>query len=446
MLPQSARHKGQAVPTILGSRKILHSTFSAEASGSPATRSSRHLPRPLVLLRYNCSTSRAICFVMIRLALLTSNMAAAESIDQMAHDSSVFELVHRGSPKSPPQTILNTLATLDPEVILLEVNDGPVAAHLASKLNAATRRAALIGFRGEWTPEEQTSLTGAGIVELLREPFSASELEAAAYRAIHARRPIVHQNVIAFLPSKAGSGCSTVAVNTAAVLANELNQRTLLIEADRRSGILSMLLDVEHRGGLADVLANAGKLTALEWRQHLVSIGKLDLLLASPFKPGTLPTWINYYQLLSFIEKQYDFIVVDLPEVANPATTELLTLARLVFIVCEPELPSLKLVRLRRTELESCGVLSERICILGNRWESNRIDREAVVKTAGAPMFAALPNDYEQVKNAALESRLVSRESQFGRACADLARRLADMPEAPQSGPVSSLLRRFIKT
>lgn len=382
---------------------------------------------------------------MIRLALLTSNMAAADSIEHMAEDSGVFKLVHRGSPDSPPQTILHTLSSLHPDVILLEANNGPNAAALAAKLNLGTR-AALIGFRGEWTPDEENGFAEAGICKLLREPFSESEMEAAAYDAVHLRRPIVHQNVLAFLPSKAGSGCTTVALNTAAALANDLNQRTLLVEADRRSGILSTLLDVENRGGLAEVLAHADELSVLELRRHLVSIGKLDLLLANPSNPSRLPTWVNYYRMLSFVETQYDFIIVDLPEVANPATAELLRVARLVFIVCEPELPSLKLVQLRRTELESCAVPPEKICVLGNRWESHRLKREDVAKAAGAPMFAALPNDYEQVKNAALESRLVSRDSPFGRACADLARRLAAMPETPQAGPVAGLFRRFIKT
>ena len=134
------------------------------------------------------------------------------------------------------------------------------------------------------------------------------------------------------------------------------------------------------------------------------------------------------------------------PEVVNPATAELLRAARLVFIVCEPELTSLKVVRLRRTALESCGVAAEKICVLGNRWESHRLKREDIARAAGAPMIAALPNDYEQVKNAALESRLVLQDSPFGRACIDLARRLAAMPETPQAGSVAGLLRRFIKT
>ena len=95
---------------------------------------------------------------------------------------------------------------------------------------------------------------------------------------------------------------------------------------------------------------------------------------------------------------------------------------------------SLKLVRLRRAELESCAVPTEKIYVLGNRWEPHRTKREDVVRTAEAPMFAALPNDYEQVMDAALESRLVSRNSPFGNACAELARRLAKVPERNHRG------------
>src|SRR5260370_42531069 len=122
--------------------------------------------------------------------------------------------------------------------------------------------------------------------------------------------------------------------------------------------------------------------------------------------------------MLLFAQKRYDFIVVGLPEVANPATAELLSVAQRIFIVCEPEVTSLKLVRLRRAELESYAVPTEKIYVLGNRWEPHRIKREDVVRTAEAPMFAALPNDYEQVKNAALESRLFYRNSTLGKACA----------------------------
>jgi Mrp family chromosome partitioning ATPase len=383
---------------------------------------------------------------MIRLALLTSNVAAADAIEQMVQDAGIFELVYRGLVVPPTDSEVRQLCSADPDIILLEISDWQRVSQVAAQLSRASRRGALVGFCRGWSSEEQKGFEEAGIVELLHESFSPMDLEKAAHRAVHRRQPLTHQNILAFLPSKAGSGCTTVALNTAAALANDLDQRTLLVEADRRSGTLSILLDVEGRGGLAEVLARSSTLTGVEWSQHIPSIGKLDLLLANPFKPGPLPSWVNYYQMLLFAQKQYDFIVVDLPEVVNPATTELLSAAQRTFIVCEPEVTSLKLVSLRRADLEACGVPTERIYVLGNRWDPRRLEREDVVRAASAPMFAALPNDYEHVKNAALESRLVFRNSPFGSACAALARRLANAPETEPSGPLARLLRRFTNT
>jgi pilus assembly protein CpaE len=265
------------------------------------------------------------------------------------------------------------------------------------------------------------------------------------YRAVHRRRPVSHPNILVFLPAKAGSGCSTVALNTAGSLANRFEVKTLLVEGDRRSGALSIMLNLQDRSGLAEVLARSDALTTMEWQQHVVSLGKLDILLANPFKPGALPTWADYYHLLQFIEKHYEFIVVDLPELINPSTAELTKAARTIFIVCQPELTSLTLAGLRRDEMVACEVPREKICVLGNRWEPHRLQREDLVQTAKASMFAALPNDYEEVKNAALESRLVSRESSFGQACAELARRLSGRPESPPGGPIARFLRRLGK-
>ncbi len=383
---------------------------------------------------------------MLSLAILTPNHVAADAIEQMAEESGLFRVVLKQSPIPPPQTVIREVATTDPEVVLLDVGDWIETGSLAGKILQASRRAAIVGFRSEWSPEEQAGMAEEGIADLLREPFSGPELEAAAYQAVHRRCPVSHQNVLAFLPAKAGSGCSTVALNTAAAMANALERKTLLIETDRRSGVLSILLNVEERGSLSAALEQSGSLTAMEWRQHLVEVNQLDLLLANPTKPGRLPTWIDYYHLLLFVQSQYNHIVVDLPEVINPATAEIVKAARSVFIVCEPELPSLRLASLRRAELENCEVPPEKIRLLVNRWETRRMTQEQVTNLAQCPVFASLPNDYLAVKDAVLEGRMVLRESGFGKACLDLARRLTGLPEAPRESTALSLLRRLGRT
>ena len=186
------------------------------------------------------------------------------------------------------------------------------------------------------------------------------------------------------------------------VFANTLGMKTLLIEGDLRSGVMSYMLDLRARGGLPAILEESGNLSPVEWQSHIETIGKLDLLLANPLHAGFLPTWATYFHILSFSHSMYDCIMVDLPEVVNPATSELVTAARMVFIVCEPEIASLKLVQVRRKELEAAGVPPDRISVIGNRWESKRLTKEALEAETRTPMYAALPNDYQQVKNAVM--------------------------------------------
>ena len=380
---------------------------------------------------------------MIRLAILKPSGPSGEAVPLIAEDTGVFSIVLEDSAAKPSSTVTRDVALAAPEAILLDVSAWPGTKELLAQLKKSSKNAAILGYGPDCSPEDQASMQEAGIHGFLRAPFSAQDLDAATRKAMHVVRPVSHPDILAFLPSKAGSGCSTVVLNTAAVLANDLGKRTLLIEGDRRSGILSILLDVGEDGGLPAILAESGKLTQGNWRQHLTSIGKLDMLLANPLKPGPQPSWATYFQILDFVKAHYDFILVDLPELLNPASNELAQAARLMFIVCEPELASLKLVEVRRAELEAAGVAAEKIAVLGNRWEGRRLTKDGLEKTH-VPMYAALPNDYQQVKNAAIESRLVSKDSAFARSCEELARRVCGM-QAPPEGRVGSLLRRFGK-
>ena len=339
--------------------------------------------------------------------------------------------------------IARTIALLDPEVLLIDFSSTTEPAELVRELAAISRKAVLLGYGARFSDAQRAALESAGLAGILQDTFSPGDLDEAVRWALHQTHPVEHRNLFAFLPAKAGSGCSTTVLNTAAQVANTLGMKTLLIEGALRSGVMSYMLDLRARGGLLAILEESGNLSPVEWQSHIETIGKLDLLLANPLHAGFLPTWATYFHILSFSHSMYDCIMVDLPEVVNPATSELVTAARMVFIVCEPEIASLKLVQVRRKELEAAGVPPDRISVIGNRWESKRLTKEALEAETRTPMYAALPNDYQQVKNAVMESRLVSPDSKFGQACATLARRISGARQEAPSGPVASLLRRF---
>ena len=121
-------------------------------------------------------------------------------------------------------------------------------------------------------------------------------------------------------------------------------------------------------------------------------------------------------------------ILVDLPEVVNDATAEVVSRAAYVFIVCTPELLSLELARQRSEELRGRGVDEKQISVLLNRSLKSDIPSADVEEIVGHPIFAVLPNDYRGLGRAVLEVKLKPQITELGKAYSALARKLAGTP------------------
>jgi len=364
---------------------------------------------------------------MLSLALLTPNTAATAGIESLVQESRVFRLVFKGPPE-PIHNVMRAIRTHSPELILLDVSDWQRVSALAGQIGTADVRSLMLGFAPDWTRSQQAGFADAGIKDLLRDPFSPQELETVAYEALHREHPTSNSNILAFLPAKAGGGCSTVTFNTAAALARSLEKNVLLVDADRRSGVLSILLDLKNRQGLSDALQRAGELTLLEWRQYCEQSSGIDVLAANPARRGPLPAWADYYQLLRFLQDKYDFLFFDLPELVNEATAEVVKSARGVFIVCTPEVPSLRMASQRSAELQECEIPRDKIHIVLNRWERGGLKMPDVEKILENPVFATFPNDYRRIRESILESRLVSLDSAFAKSCLAFAQKVSGLP------------------
>jgi pilus assembly protein CpaE len=381
---------------------------------------------------------------MLSLAVLASNSVAGDAIEQMTAETGISKVVFRSSPTALPiPAVIRALGVHDPDLILLEIGDWESVASLAVSIKEHNLRGITVGFRPSWNRLEQLTFEEAGIHYLLREPFSPGEMETVAYEALHKERGVSNPNILAFLPAKAGGGCSTVAIHTAAALATGLTKNVLLIECDRRSGVYSIMLNLNGQPGLDNALQLGNAMTPGEWYQHIVRVSGLHLLPANPMHRSPLPSWAEYYQLLQFVQKQYDYLLVDLPEVVNEATAEVVRSARSVFIVCTPEIASLKMARFRAEELEACEIPRDRIRIIVNRWERDSPAAKELEEMLERQVFATLPNEYADLKAAMMESRLASPDSHFAEACRALARKLGGLPEAPPERFKLALLRKL---
>jgi pilus assembly protein CpaE len=382
---------------------------------------------------------------MFNAILFAQDPVAGQVIEQLA-ESSGLVTIRKTIGKFPENYELTVLLnTHTPDLIFMDLGEFDGASATALMIHTLRPEITIIGFGGGWADQMKSMCEQVGITELLISPVTLKDFQASIYRGIHSRRSDLLENLIAFVPAKAGCGCTTIALNVAGRLAEDLGQKVLLMEADLNSGILSILLNVKSHRSLLDALENSSQLDYSLWTSCIVQKYGIDLLLSNRSKP--FPSWGNYHHLLEFARSRYGTIVVDLPEVVNDATEEILRRAKFVFVVCTPEVAPLKLAQRRCVELESRRIPPNRIGIIVNRWHHTDVKEADVENVLEHGVAAIFPNDYVSVQEATQNCRLVDKETELGKTFLSLARILAGVPDPDSesdSSPKSML--HFLKS
>lgn len=373
---------------------------------------------------------------MFNAALFCRDENSSEVIEQLAVASNLvtFQRVVNGYP--PSFELTRILNAHGPDMIFLDLSDGPSAMAAIADIRAGAPGTAIVGFGGGWEPGREAQFEAAGVTELLISPVTLKKFETAVERAILRVRGAIQENLFAFLPAKAGSGASTLALNAAGYLAaTPLSRKVLLVDGDLRSGLISVALGLDHPFSVLDALGNSAQLDYSSWSKYVVGAGAFDALLSDRSRRETPPSWTSYHHLLDFAASRYDYILVDLPEVVNEATIEIVRRAKRVFVVSTPELAPLALAPQRCRELEQCGIPAEKIGLVINRWHRGDPDPEELARDLNQRLSGVFMNDYPTVRNAARAHSFVNPESRLGESFATFAHALAGAPAPPVPKP-----------
>ena len=368
---------------------------------------------------------------MFKTVILAQDAALAKAAQSWAMDSG-YSRVLKAIPSYPanPYEVARLLSQHDPELVLLHATEPEQALGLGVAIRSRATNVSVIVMGGPFSEEMEEEFRKAG-VEPLTGTFTPEKFAASIRNAIYYARADLMRNLFLFLPAKAGNGASTVALNIAAAMANGLEKRVLLAEGDLHSGILSTMLNVQPKAPLVDVLRNAESLDFSVWENIVVRAHSIDLLPTDRSKKLPLPTWVNYHQLLRFAAPRYDNVLVDLPEVVNDATADLVHYAKTVFVVCTPEFPSLTLAGQRLKELESKGLPRDRAEIVLNRWHKGDITVAQVEELVKARVAVVIQNDYRAVNSATVAGRPVKPQSELGLAFLNFAKKMLGIPVPP---------------
>lgn len=149
--------------------------------------------------------------------------------------------------------------------------------------------------------------------------LAPTSLAAEQYRSLRTRikRAEAGRSVRSILitsPNK-GDGKSLTAANLALTMAQEFNQRVLLVDADLRRPSVNHLFGHANGAGLSDVLMGAADLEAA-----LVALPEHHLTLlpagAPPAQPAELLGSAAMRRILDALRTRFDRILIDMPPVA----------------------------------------------------------------------------------------------------------------------------------
>ncbi len=272
-------------------------------------------------------------------------------------------------------------------------------------------------------------------VEALLARRSRWESEAVA------ATPELHQAlrlgyIVLFFSLKGGSGRSTLAANTALLLARERDERVGLLDLALEQGTAELLLDLVPRvdlGTLAGDEVDPDALTPDEVR-HLVVVHPGGVaLLAAPRYPEDAERVTPDLTIaaLEAMAGAFPYVVVDTPCTFNEHVLRALEIADLVVVVATSDLAGAKATSTTLRVFQELQLPDERVLVVLNAPQGESgISRDGLERALRLPIQVAVPYDpaFSQALNSgqphALRRERRPTASQV--ALSDLARKVAE--------------------
>jgi pilus assembly protein CpaE len=320
---------------------------------------------------------------------------------------------------------------------------------------------AVVLVRDEVTPEGEQQATDAGIraviptgdPESMRQVCKTAsiELPTPQLRAVdEAERDEVddRRRVVTVFAPKGGSGKTVMSTNLACAL-HRRGATVCLVDLDLEFGDVAVALqlapDRTSVDALSPVAVSDADLIAQVTTQYKPGF---DCVLA-PIEPGHAEKISGdlVTRILIQLRTQYDYVVVDSPSEFTEQVLAALDLSDAQVLLCNPEIPSIKNLRLTLDMLDLLGYSRQSRAIVFNRADAAAgLTPEEVEATLGAPIAVSVPASREIPASINRGVPLVASKPTHpvSRAIDEVARRYIVQEQSPEAGRglVARLLRR----
>ncbi|HEU5212013.1 MAG TPA: AAA family ATPase [Gaiellaceae bacterium] len=367
--------------------------------------------------------------------------AAADRFAATLADQPTLSLIGPGEGVS-----LMPASFADVAVHVIASPHSPELAAEIAKLRERTNAPLILAAYGEPNGIVETGLT-VGAADVLALPQAKETLLFALHKAARTNGAAHSGKILTVFSPKGGSGKTVLATNIA-VAAARSGVESLLVDLDLQFGDAALTTGVSPRATIADLAGASGQMD-VEKLTAFVSPGPTDGLsvLAAPTRPEEAQSLgqPELKAILHVAREAYGAVVVDTGPLFDAAVLAAVDCSDHLLIVSNPEITSLKNVRIGLETLDRLGFPRERISVVVNRVGApGSVGRREIEQALDTEIGYELPDDaaVPGALNRAVPVVLADADSRFARAVSVLGTSLVG--DAGDGEPATDNQRRFL--
>ena len=310
-----------------------------------------------------------------------------------------------------PVSVLEDRAARDatpPDLVIVDTR-GDASSSMSSieRLRASAAGAGIFAIAMAADPELILQSMRAGANEFFTWPPDEETFHGAVRRTA-ARRETAQgarpsATTLVFFGAKGGAGTTTLSVNCGVDLARLSKRSTVIVDLKPGLGEVALFLGMRPRYSLLDAIDNLHRLDR-EFLRELVVKHKsgLEILGGSDQfdRPGAADGGA-IEELFRLLARQYEYILVDCGSQINSCTVAALYTADTIFLVANPDVPSIRNSQRLLDRVRQLGACGERVRVLLNRaQEPYPIPPKQIEGALGHPIHHMFPSDYKTVSTA----------------------------------------------
>jgi pilus assembly protein CpaE len=368
---------------------------------------------------------------------------AADGVARTLEDAPAISIVRIGNEPNGESSM-----PADVALHVLESSSSPGIAEAAERLRDIAGAPLILAAYGEPNGIVETGLSvGAADVLVLPQP-AETLLFAIRKAAMAATSASGLGKVVTVFSPKGGSGKTVLATNLAAAAARS-GLKTVLADLDLQFGDAALTLGIAPRATISDLATSPG---VVETEKLAAFVGTdlrtgLDLL-AAPRRPEEADV-VRQTELAAVLDAArgaYAAVVIDTGPLFDVAMLSALDHTDELLLVCNPEVTSLKNVRIGLETIDRLGFPRDRVSLVVNRLDARGgVSRGDIERALDTQIAYELPDDpaVPAAVNRAVPVVMAEDGSSFGRAVTKLAG--AVLPGARASEQAApSHQRRFL--